>query len=102
MPIDAAFALGGPEWQIEGLSGAEQVSPAAPAEGNNVFAGLLEGLQGGQTEAAEASQALATGTAADPEAAVMALERARLSMQLAAQLRDRAVESTMEIFRTQV
>jgi flagellar hook-basal body complex protein FliE len=32
----------------------------------------------------------------------MAVEKARLSMQLAASLRDKGVESFQEIFRTQV
>ncbi|MDQ4125169.1 MAG: flagellar hook-basal body complex protein FliE [Actinomycetota bacterium] len=55
-----------------------------------------------QAEAAEASTALATGTATDPAAVVMAVERARLSMQLASQLRTKGVEAINEVFRTQV
>ena len=55
-----------------------------------------------QADAAGASEALATGTATDPAAVVMAVERARLSMQLASQLRTKGVEAINEIFRTQV
>ena len=55
-----------------------------------------------QAEGAEASQALATGTATDPGQVVMAVERARLSMQLASQLRTKGVEAINEVFRTQV
>jgi flagellar hook-basal body complex protein FliE len=55
-----------------------------------------------QAEAAEASTALATGTATDPASVVMAVERARLSMQLASQLRTKGVEAINEVFRTQV
>ena len=55
-----------------------------------------------QTQGAEASQALATGTATDASEVVMAVERARLSMQLASQLRTKGVEAINEIFRTQV
>ncbi len=55
-----------------------------------------------QAQGAEASQALATGTATDPGQVVMAVERARLSMQLASQLRTKGVEAINEIFRTQV
>ena len=62
----------------------------------------LENLQGLQTDAAAQSQALATGTAEDASQVVMAVEKARLSMQLAASLRDKGVESFQEIFRTQV
>jgi flagellar hook-basal body complex protein FliE len=45
---------------------------------------------------------LAAGTAADPSAAVMAIERARLAMQLAAQVRTKGVEALQEIFHTQI
>ena len=48
------------------------------------------------------SQALATGQATDPTAVVMAVERAQLSMQLAGQIRTKAVEAAQDIFHTQV
>ncbi|HEY6780292.1 MAG TPA: flagellar hook-basal body complex protein FliE, partial [Thermoleophilaceae bacterium] len=62
----------------------------------------LEGLQKTQTDAAGASRALVTGQAQDPSEVVMAIERARLSMELASQVRNKAVEAYQEIFRTQV
>ena len=49
-----------------------------------------------------ASQALATGQASDPTAVVMAVERAQLAMQLASQIRTKAVEAAQDIFHTQV
>ena len=55
-----------------------------------------------QNDAAAQAQALATGQADDPTAVVMAVERAQLSMQLAGQIRNKAVEAAQEIFRTQV
>ena len=55
-----------------------------------------------QNEAASASQALATGQATDPTAVVMAVERAQLAMQLASQIRTKAVEAAQDIFHTQV
>ena len=55
-----------------------------------------------QNDAATQAQALATGQADDPTAVVMAVERAQLSMQLAGQIRNKAVEAAQEIFRTQV
>ncbi len=55
-----------------------------------------------QAEGAAASASLADGTATDPAGVVMAVERARLSMQLASQLRTKGVEAINEIFRTQV
>jgi flagellar hook-basal body complex protein FliE len=67
-----------------------------------VLADQLGKLEGAQDEAAKASQALATGQASDPEAVVMAVERAQLSMQLASTLRTKAVEAVNDIFHTQV
>ena len=58
--------------------------------------------QATQNEAAQASQALATGQATDPTAVVMAVERAQLAMQLASQIRTKAVEAAQDIFHTQV
>jgi flagellar hook-basal body complex protein FliE len=78
--------------------------PAGPSGGG--FAGVLgkqlDALSALQSEGAAASQALAAGTATDPAAVVMAVERARLSMQLASQLRTKGVEAINEVFRTQV
>jgi flagellar hook-basal body complex protein FliE len=59
-------------------------------------------LEATQNDAAKASQDLATGQASDPEAVVMAVERARLSMQLASTLRTKAVEAFTDVFHTQV
>ena len=38
----------------------------------------------------------------DPTAVVMAVERAQLAMQLASQIRTKAVEAAQDIFQTQV
>ena len=62
----------------------------------------LQSLAATQNEAASASQALATGQATDPTAVVMAVERAQLAMQLASQIRTKAVEAAQDIFHTQV
>ena len=109
MPIEAVSAMGvtGPEWNIIIPEAPAGVDGAAPASGDpSGFGGMLtnqlEGLQGLQTDAAAQSQALATGTAEDASQVVMAVEKARLSMQLAASLRDKGLESFQEIFRTQV
>jgi flagellar hook-basal body complex protein FliE len=113
MPVDpiTAMGVGGPEWNIAmpdapGLDGAGAIDGAGAGAGDSGFGGMLtkqlEGLQGMQTDAAAQSQALATGAAEDASQVVMAVEKARLSMQLAATLRDKGVESFQEIFRTQV
>ena len=62
----------------------------------------IQSLGDTQSEAAKASQALATGQASDPTSVVMAVERAQLAMQLASQIRTKAVEAAQDIFHTQV
>ena len=117
MPIEAISGMGAGSAGVGGIADEWQIAiPEAPgdvaavdggeAAGGSTFGGMLAdklgGLQDLQTEAATQSQALATGTAEDASQVVMAVERAQLSMQLAAQLRDKSVESFQEIFRTQV
>lgn len=98
VPVTPSAGLGA-EWQIE------PVQPAEPSGGSS-FSGALgqamQSLQADQAKAAEAAQGLAAGTATDQTSAVMALERARLSMQLASQIRTKAVESFSDVMRTQV
>jgi flagellar hook-basal body complex protein FliE len=101
MPIDPTIAARGPEWQIGTLD-----APApADASGGGFGAALsssIKSLTATQVEAAQASQALASGQASDPTAVVMAVERAQLAMQLAGQIRNKAVEAAQTIFQTQV
>ena len=101
MPIDPSFAVTGPEWSVA------PVEPAQPTEGagsgfGDMLGKSLQSLADSQTEASNASQALATGQASDPTAVVMAVERAQLAMQLASQIRTKAVEAAQDIFHTQV
>jgi flagellar hook-basal body complex protein FliE len=101
MPIDPSMAISGPEWQI----GPVEAPTATPAAGSGFGAMLgqsLQSLQASQDQGASASQALATGQATDPTAVVMAVERAQLAMQLASQIRTKAVEAAQDIFHTQV
>jgi flagellar hook-basal body complex protein FliE len=103
MPIDPAFAVTGPEFRIDGVAGAGDASPSAAGVGfGDVLGKSLESLAASQQEAGDAAQALATGQASDPTAVVMAVERAQLAMQLASQIRTKAVEAAQDIFHTQV
>jgi flagellar hook-basal body complex protein FliE len=98
-PIDPSFAVSGPEWSVG------SVAPAAPVQGasfGSLLGQSLQSLQGTQDQAAAASTALATGQASDPTAVVMAVERAQLAMQLAGQIRTKAVEAAQDIFHTTV
>ena len=101
LPIDPSLLAKGSEWQI-------QSPTASPAQqqGGQSFGGALsqaiQGLSDSQTQAAGAAQSLAAGTATDPSSVVMSVERARLAMQLASQIRTKAIEAETDIFHTQV
>jgi flagellar hook-basal body complex protein FliE len=98
----------GGEWSV----GTVQNGPDQPAAGQagqasgggfgQMLAKQVGDLSQLQTDAAQASQALAAGTATDTTQVVMAVERARLAMQLASQVRTKAVEAVNDIFHTQV
>ena len=87
------------EWSVGTLR--DGAAGAQPASGTG-FAKLVGQLTEQQEGAAQAAQQLAGGTASDPSQAVLAVERARLSMQLAAQIRTKVVESVNDVFHTQV
>ena len=102
VPIDPSFAVSGPEW---GVGGVEPVQPN-PQQQEQGFGGMLSNAIGNleqtQIEAADASASLAAGTAEDPTQVVMAVERAQLAMQLASQIRNKAVEAYSDVMHTQV
>ena len=103
MPIDPSPAIGGAEWQIEPIEPAASAPAAGDGNGfGSMLGGAMKSLAATQQEAASAAQALATGEATDPTAVVMAVERAQLAMQLASQIRTKAVEAAQDIFHTQV
>ena len=97
---------------VGGLSGSE--SPTAPSgvEGTGgvgesggfgeALTQAISSLDKTQQSADGAAQALATGTASNPESAVVTVEDAQLAMQLASQIRTKAVEAAQQIFQTQV
>src|SRR3954467_1633477 len=110
LPISGA---NGAEWQIGGVQAPETATQDKGFGG--ILSDSIKSLEATQNDAAAASQALATGDAAppprpagaagqaaDPTAVVMAVERAQLSMQLAGQIRTKAVEAANDIFHTQV
>ena len=108
MPIDPTMALkgvggGGSEWSIGALDG---TPTSGAASGSGSFASALgdqlSALEKTQNVAADASRSIADGTATDPTKAIVAVERAQLSMQLASQLRTKGVDALQELFHTQV
>ncbi len=112
LPIDPSISAigGGSEWSVGGVGGlgsdASVQGVSGSTSGSNGFGGMLSNaissLENTQTDAAKASQSLVDGTASDPTQVVMSVERARLAMQLASQIRSKAVEAYTDIFHTQV
>ena len=103
MPIDPSFALNGAEWSIGPVE--PQATPAPSGDGGgfgDLLSNSIDSLQKTQSDAAHAATALADGTATDVNSVVMAVEHARMSMQLASQIRTKAVDALQEIFHTQI
>lgn len=93
---------------VEGAGGASNatgVEGTAGGESGGFGAALthaISSLEQTQTSGDQAAQALATGTASNPESAVVTVADAQLAMQLASQIRTKAVEAAQQIFQTQV
>jgi len=109
MPVDPSMAVNGAEWAIGGVSpveGGSQAPGATSPEGAGGFGDMLgqqiANLEKTQQTAADQSQALATGQSSDLASVVSAVERARLSMELASTIRTKGIEAYQEVFRTQV
>jgi flagellar hook-basal body complex protein FliE len=80
---------------------AQQTQPTGSGFGQ-MLGQALGNLGQLQVDAATQSQALATGQASDVSAVAMSVERASLALQLAAQIRNKAVDAYQELFRLQV
>ncbi len=104
MPITPITPITTPT--VSAIGGAApQAQPAAPASGQSFGSMLMDQvtkLDGMQQNAAAQSQALATGQASDVSSVVAALEQASLSMQLAVQVRDKAVEAYSDLMHMQI
>jgi len=102
LPLGPEFSTAGSDFAVPGLDGAQP----ATGGGGGGFGAMLEKAVGSldqqQTNAAQASQALATGQAQDISTVVMQVEQANLSLQLAAQVRNKVVDAYQEIMRMQV
>ena len=106
--------VSGLDFKIPGLDGAGGAGVAGQGGVGGIggdaagsgFGKLLEGaignLNGSLGSAAGASQQLATGQAQDVSKVAMTVERAVLELQLATQIRNKAVEAYQDIYRMQV
>jgi len=115
--IPAIAALSGPlgagEWSISPIGGlgagalpGTGAAPGVTGPSGSSFGGALanaiDSIEQTQATATQASQALATGQLSDPTQAVTAVENASLEMQLASQIRTKAVDAANDIFHTQI
>jgi flagellar hook-basal body complex protein FliE len=97
----------GPEFAVEAPQ-APAAAPGQPAatQGTTSFGSMLSEsmgkLQGLLDDASQQSAALAAGQAEDVTSVVMAVERAALGLQLAVQVRNKAVEAYQDVFRMQI
>jgi flagellar hook-basal body complex protein FliE len=96
----------GPEFAIEAPQAAQAAggTPAAPGSPGfgEILSDSLGKLQGLLDDASQQSAALAAGQAEDVTSVVMAVERAALGLQLAVQVRNKAVEAYQDVFRMQI
>jgi flagellar hook-basal body complex protein FliE len=93
---------------VEGIGGVGETGGigGASSGGSGSFGSELSeaisSLEGTQLSSDSAAQSLATGTAKDPESAVVTVEDAQMAMDLASQLRTKATEAAQNLFQTQV
>jgi flagellar hook-basal body complex protein FliE len=90
------------EWSVGSVGTDATAATTGSGSFGNVLSSAIDSLQQTQTNAATASQALATGQATDPTQAVTAVENASLAMDLASQIRTKLVDATNTILQTQV
>ena len=101
-PIDPSFAASGAEWNVGGVAPVGQPAQSAGGGFGGMLTNAVQNLDQSQTQAAGAAQTLVDGSATDPTQVVMQVERAQLAMQLASQVRNKAVEAYQDIWHTQV
>ncbi|MGI9658780.1 MAG: flagellar hook-basal body complex protein FliE [Gaiellaceae bacterium] len=103
MPVDPVTSVGGGAsiGELGGQVAGGGDSRAADGFGD-MLAGQIQNLENVQQEANQKALELATGQSDDVAGVVMAVEKATLTMQLAAQIRNRGVEAYQEIWRLQV
>jgi len=108
-PISSIAAIAAsPEFSIAGIGAGTSpaTTPTQVGSGGGGFGAALidqlDKLEATQQSASNQSEALATGQADDVTSVVLEVERAQLALQLASQMRNKAVEAYHEIFRMQV
>ncbi len=92
-----------PAFKVPGI-GSDAIAPSSGAGSGfgAMLSNQLATLNATQNQAAAQSQALATGQAQDVTSVVADVEKAALQIQLATQVRNKAVDAYNEIFRMQI
>lgn len=101
--LSGLSGLSGVTGTANGPGGVGSVS--APASGGgfgSMLTDAISSLNDSQNTAASDSVALATGQAGDVTSVVTDVEKANLEMQLAVQVRNKAVDAYEEIMRMQI
>jgi flagellar hook-basal body complex protein FliE len=102
-PIQPVNPLGtGSEFQVGSVDPAATGASSAAGSFGGMLTQQLSNLNDLQNTAASQSQALATGQATDVTQVVADVEKAALAMQLATQVRNKAVDAYNELFRIQI
>jgi flagellar hook-basal body complex protein FliE len=102
IPIDPTLSTVGSEWKLESPVTATDGQKSGGQSFGGAISQAISSLSSDQSQAAGAAQSLVDGSATDASSVVMSVERARLEMQLASQIRTKAVEAYTDIFHTQV
>jgi flagellar hook-basal body complex protein FliE len=101
IPINPSFSTVGSEWQIEAPTATDGAQQSGKSFGG-ALTQAISSLEDGQNQAASAAQSVVDGSATDISSVAMTVERARLEMQLASQIRNKAIQGFEEVFHTQV
>jgi flagellar hook-basal body complex protein FliE len=102
--LEGNLGAGGPEG-TSGVEGAGGIGGGGGVESpnfGNELTNAISSLESTQRSGDSAAQSLASGTATDPESAVVTVQDAQMAMDLAATIRTKATEAAQSIFQTQV
>jgi flagellar hook-basal body complex protein FliE len=104
--LEGNLGAGAPEGtsEAEGIGGGglEGVGGVESPNFGSQLTNAISSLESTQRSADSAAQSLASGTATDPESAVVTVQDAQMAMDLAATIRTKATEAAQSIFQTQV
>lgn len=98
---------GGADWSVGSIGGPGKTGGTQGTEGpggsfGSMLTNAIGDLQKTQETASTAATELATGKSEDLSSVITAVQEASLSMQLASQVRNKAVEAYTELFHTQI